>query len=319
MNDKLSPFLKPLRIENITARNLVELGKVGALIVAGGQGTRLGFNAPKGLYPITDKTLLQIFAERTVTVSKKAKRSLPLAIMTSSVTDQAIREHFSENHFFGLDPKQVSFYIQGELPFLTLDGQQISDKNGQIATGPDGNGQALELFYQKGIWESWRSQGIDYLNFIQVDNPLADPFDDKMPSLAQEENADVVIKCVERRDPNEKVGVLVERNKKIEIIEYSELEEPPTQAYANISNFCFSMEFIQYLYEELKVELPLHKAIKPVYGHTKACKFERFIFDVLPFSRKTTAVLDERSRCFAPLKNRTGEDSPESVRKALLS
>ena len=174
---------------------------------------------------------------------------------------------------------------------------------------------------------------VRHLMFVQVDNPLIDPFDAALLSQHVEANNQVTIKCIERRDPSESAGVLVVKDGKTVVVEYSELPQEEKQAlmddgtllhkYANMSNFCFSIDFIA---ESAKREWPLHPAHKrmrkvdklgEIDSHFMGWKFEKFIFDCLEHAERVSAVLYERRRCFAPLKNQDGEGNPDSVRRAL--
>ena len=309
-------------------------GKAGCLLIAGGQGTRLGFNGPKGCYPISvvqKKTLFQLFAEKTYWAGKEAGRPLPLAVMTSPINHSETVQHFKSRHFFGLDPSQVFFFSQEMLPFLDDKKNMFLSDQDQIAEGPDGNGSALQRFYESGIWEKWYSSGIRLVNTILVDNPLADPFDAELIGFHKDENADVVIKCTTRDDACENVGLIVKHNDRIAVIEYSEIPENERIAktesgdllynFANLSLFSFSMDFIK---STAHASLPLHIAHKqaaslqnPNPGHPNAWKFERFIFDSLVFATKIKTLVYPRKHCFAPLKNQQGKDSIESVKELL--
>ena len=139
---------------------LIAQGKVGCLIVAGGQGTRLKFDGPKGLYPVSPvkhKSLFQIFAEKTLACGKKHGVKLPLSIMASKKNYHTTRQYFEDNNYFGLESGQVSFFIQGELPLLNEDETLFLDEPCHIAMGPDGNGSSLKHFVQSGIWDRWYS------------------------------------------------------------------------------------------------------------------------------------------------------------------
>lgn len=314
--------------------NLISEGKLGCLIVAGGQGTRLKFPGPKGMFPVSvvkQKSLFQIFAEKTVAASEQARVKLPLAIMTSPQNHQETIEYFHEHHYFGLDRSQVSFFKQSSLPFLNTEGNLFFEEKGKIAEGPDGNGSALHRFFESGIWENWKMRGIDYVNFIIVDNPLADPFDAELLGHLARTKSDVVIKGVVKESPEESVGLVVKKDKHLSVIEYSEMNDEMRQKRdsngslqfhcANISLFCFRMEFISRLVED-KFPLPLHiafKAAKEMGAPDKidVWKFEKFIFDVLPASKKTTILLYPREQVFAPLKNFSGKDSIDTVKAAL--
>lgn len=323
-------------------KELISKGQVGCIIVAGGQGTRLNFDGPKGLYPITPikkKTLFQLFVEKVLTAGNQVGKPLPLAIMTSPLNHDITVKYFRENNLFGLNKDQLSFFSQGVLPFLDKDGNLFLERCDHIAEGPNGNGTSLYHFVEQGIWKKWHESGVRYVNFILIDNPLADPFDAELIGFHHRKLADVTIKCTWRRTAQEKVGVIVKKENKTVVVEYTELSEEERFAVlkegalkhpcANISLFCFNMDFISRLHEKkLYQSMPLHRAFKAAKyvlpdGTEKqsdkpiAWKYERFIFDVLAFADKVATLLYPREKCFAPLKNGNGEDSVIEVQKAL--
>jgi UDP-N-acetylglucosamine/UDP-N-acetylgalactosamine diphosphorylase len=315
-----------------SGQELIAKGKVGCLIVAGGQGTRLHIDGPKGKCQVTKirkKNLFQLFAEKTLAAGKQAGRALPIAIMTSPLNHEETVAFFQENAFFGLNPGQLSFFQQETLPLLTQQGNLLFEAKDSLATGPDGNGGALHQFVKEGLWQDWYSKGIRYLNFVLIDNALADPFDAELIGFQQRMNSDIVIKCIERQDPEESVGIIVRENGKTAVVEYSELSNEERSAMnpdhtfrhplANLSLFSFTMEFIN---QAVNTTQPvLHKAFKAVTfinaEQPMAWKFEKFIFDLLPFASKVDALVYPRQTCFAPLKNFKGKDSFETVADAL--
>lgn len=302
-------------------------GKIGCLLIAGGQGTRLGFSGPKGDFPVSvvaKKSLFQLFAERTIAAGEAVGRLLPLAVMTSPLNHDETLHFFAEHDNFGLQESQLSFFPQEMLPFLDDERNLFLSRPGEIAEGPNGNGLALHQFYESGLWKQWREQGIEFLQYVLVDNALADPFDVDLIGFHAREGAEVAIQCIERSSPTEKVGVLVEGGR---VVEYSELPESELEAvtddgalkypWANISRFSFTMDFIE---KVAVVELPLHlahKKAKRLHGEKMAWKFETFIFDVLQEAKKISVLAASRSRCFAPLKSRAGENGLERVQEAL--
>lgn len=322
-------------------KKLIAEGKVGCLIVAGGQGTRLQCNGPKGVFPVTivkQKSLFQLFAERVRAAGNQSKHKLPMAIMTSPANHHETAAFFQKNDFFGLDPDQVAFFSQEELPFLNAKGDLFLESPSRIASGPDGNAPSLKHFVKSGIWSDWVSQGVRYLIYVHIDNPLADPFDSELIGFHERQGSDLVMKCIERKDPLEKLGVILNKDGIVQVIEYSEITPAERDACnedgslkhrcGNISIFSFSMDFIHDIATLYYDQLPFHKAWKAAKylasdGTTKmadkaiAWKFEKFIFDVLPFAGKITALLYPRKECFAPLKNATGSDSVDDVKAAL--
>lgn len=322
-------------------KQLIAEGQVGCLIVAGGQGTRLGCNGPKGLFPVTvvkNKSLFQLVAEKVLAASRQAKRPLLLAIMTSSVNHADTFNFFEENNYFGLDKTQVYFFSQTDLPFLNAEGNFFLETPSKIAAGPDGNAASLKHFVTSHIWSDWYERGVRYLNYIHIDNPLADPFDAELIGYHHHHQSDLVIKCIKRENPSEKVGVIVRNNDQVDVIEYSEISAEERDARSpdgnlkhlccNISLFSFKMDFVKDVANDYYAKFPFHKAWKAAkylneQGETKtseqpiAWKFEKFIFDLLPYAKDVKALLYPRESCFAPLKNAQGADSITDVQKSL--
>lgn len=337
--DPLQEFSTIGNPENIKAgKKLIAEGKVGCLVVAGGQGTRLRFDGPKGIFPVSvikKKSLFQLLAEKVLAAGKQVGRQLPLAVMTSPQNHERTLHFFEEHQNFGLDREQLTIFCQGMLPLLNPQGNLFLDQPHHIAVGPDGNGSSLKHFVMQGIWEKWYDRGVRFLNFVLIDNPLADPFDAELVGFHHHRGADVVAKCTPRLHSEEKVGILIRHEDKARVIEYSELPEEECtatledgslkHACANLSLFSFSMDFI---HGAAKAQMPFHLAKKAVKyltpeGKTmqaeepNACKFEAFIFDVLPLALKVQALLYPREQCFAPLKNAQGEASIVTVQAAL--
>jgi UDP-N-acetylglucosamine/UDP-N-acetylgalactosamine diphosphorylase len=309
-------------------------GKVGCLIIAGGQASRLRYDGPKGCFPVSvikNKPLFQLFAEKTLAAGRQAGTELPLAIMTSPLNHEQTVQCFEHHNYFGLNPSQVSFFSQAMLPLLNHEHNLFLDRPGRIAMGPDGNGSCFRLFFESGIWKKWYDSGVRLLNTVLVDNPLADPFDAELIGFHSDENADVVIKCTTRRDAEEKVGMIVKHADHTEIVEYSEIPEKErlkrdsagelVYNLANLGLFSFSLDFIKSMAFK---ELPLHPAHKrvpslqnPEPESPNAWKLETFIFDVLPYALKVKTFVCPRKICFAPLKNCEGQDSLQMVQEAL--
>ena len=309
---------------------LISQGKVGCLILAGGQGTRLGLEGPKGAVPVTpgtQKSLFQLFCERTKRVSIEAGRQLPLCIMTSQKNHEQTLQFLHTHEYFGLTPEQLQFFKQGMLPFIDDGGNWLLEKPGKIAEGPDGNGHALHHFFQSGLWQSYREMGVEYLNIIFIDNALADPFDPEFIGFTARHFADAALKAVKRQSPDEKMGVLVELNGKLKVVEYSEISATAAFKF-NLSStgmFCLSMEFIRYLCQDLQVDLPLHLARKKahvlkgdVQEEVYVWKCERFLFDLLDHVRKSAVLVCPREKIYAPLKNAVGDCSLQTVQQALF-
>lgn len=329
-----------IRDNFLLGQELIKRGEVGCLILAGGQGTRLHYTRPKGTYPISiikQKSLFQLIAEKVRAASVWVNRPLRLAIMTSPDNDEETRLFFQQHDYFGLLPSQISFFTQRELPFLDAQGKLFLKTPAELSKGADGNGYSLLRMMESGILNEWIKEGIQWINVILVDNPLADPFDAGLIGFHHQQGVDITLKCTEKFQPEEKVGVLVRQNGNCGVVEYSEMTSSEKNkrrddgrlkhCCANLSLFCFSVEFIQRMSCERKT-IPLHKAWKAAFyldnegycqlsAQPMAWKFETFIFDWLIHAEKVAALLYPRERCFAPLKNLNGVDSPETVREAI--
>ena len=308
-------------------RELISKGKVAALVVAGGQGSRLRFRSPKGCAPVSviqSKTLFQLFAERVLAASHAACRSLQIAFMTSPQNHLETLDYFQRHAFFGLNAEQVHFFSQEEWPLLDFEGNVIHN-----GTGANGNGGALRYLASSPLFPLWKKMGIEMVEFHLVDNALSFPFDPELIGFHARFGNEVSVKAAKRRSAKEHVGVLVEAEGRVEVIEYSECPSACSdlQLYplANLSLFCFQMEFIEKVAHQ---ELPLHKMRKAVayldeagkrhFPDTpNAWKFEEFIFDVLPYSCKTGVLVYPREQIFAPLKNYEGENTLDDVKRAL--
>lgn len=310
-------------------QQLIVEGRVGCLLVAGGQGTRLSHKAPKGTFPVsnvTSKSLFQLFAEKVKAAGVLAKRPLQLAIMTSPKNHAETLAFFQAHDNFGLEDGQLHFFTQTELPFLDVQGHLLLQTDGSLAKGPDGNGYALAAFKDSGLWDLWQQQGIEYLSFNLVDNPLGEPFDAELVGFHSQNDCEMTIKCVEKSFPEERVGLIVATENGPRIAEYSEMPESERLALledgllkhrcANISLFCLSMDFVN---KASSKTLPWHLAYKAIQaGGPFAWKFESFIFDIMAYEPKLKAVLYPREQIFAPLKNDSGQDSLQTVQSALL-
>ncbi len=330
-------------VDQAVGQELVGQGKVACLILAGGQGSRLGVNGPKGavsVSPIKGKSLFQLFCERSRSASARARRALHLAVMTSPLNHEATKEFFEAHRNFNLPSSHLHFVEQSVLPFCDDRGNWLLERSGKLAEGPDGNGNALHLLYRVGLYDKWRAEGVEYVNVILVDNPLADPFDAELIGYHFRMQADVIVKAVPRASSTEKMGVVVSKGGKTSVVEYSELSDPtmlalnadgaPRFSVANTSLFSFHMDFIQQVAADPECILPLHLARKqaPVLLGTahgssieiaKIWKYETFIFDLLPFASQVEVLLYPRNLSYAPLKNASGEKSLQTVQEALLA
>lgn len=322
---------------------LLRQGRVGSILVAGGQGSRLGFDKPKGMFPIgpiSDRSLFQIFAEQLLARSQRAGVAIPYFIMTSDATHEDTVAFFEEHQFWGLSPADVYFFRQGKLPAVDdQTGRILLAEKDEIALSPDGHGGLLKALRTAGLMEIMKERGIETLYSHQVDNPTAIVVDPAFLGLHELHQSDISTKVVNKVSAAEKMGVLVSVDSKTQIIEYSDMPvsrttevEPDGRLRFRAGNTAMHVirrGFLQELIDQGR-DLPYHRAHKPVayldaQGQRvqppptakNAYKFEQFIFDTLPMAQSALVVEADRAREFNPVKNQSGADSPETSRNAI--
>ena len=321
---------------------LIRAGKTAALTVAGGQGTRLGFDGPKGPYPITPvlhKTLFQYFAESLARVSEKYGSRIHWFIMTSELNDKATRDFFRSHAFFGLPEDTVHFFTQGFMPAIDYSGKVLMSAGDSIALTPDGHGGTLLALRKWGCLDLMKKLGVEYISYFQVDNPLVPVSNPLMLGLHAMENSEMSSIMLSKTNAFEKLGNFCVTGGKLQIIEYSdmpkELAERTTNGKLDFiagspAIHVISRSFVERLTAGGKLELPWHRADKKVaYVNAdgvevkpeapNAVKLESFIFDALPLASSTIILEADRKECFAPTKNATGVDSAESCREMLCA
>lgn len=321
---------------------LIRQGKVAGFVVAGGQGTRLGFDGPKGNFPISPiqkKTLFQLFAEHLVAASKKYGVTIPLYIMTSPLNYDATREIFEKAGFFGMDRADVVIFQQGTLPNFGFDGRILMADKGEIATSPDGHGGSLKALYVSGAAQDMRRRGVEYLSYWQVDNPLVKLVDPLFVGLHVMDDAEMSSKALKKAEPLERVGNFCLVGGKITVIEYSDLPDEaalkcnPDGSLAfemgSIGIHLISVDFIERLNAGGDFLLPFHKAIKKIPcideqgdkvtpQKPNGVKLETFVFDALPLARNSIVLETLRQEEFAPVKNAAGTDSAEVTHRMMI-
>ena len=321
----------------ILGESLIRENQVAILIVAGGQSTRLGYNGPKGTFPISPikkKSLFRLFAETVKALSIRHSATIPLLIMTSSENHRDTQQFFLSNQFFGLDPGSICFFEQGVLPTITPEGKLILKDDTHLLANPDGHGGSLKGLYESGLLKYLTENGFSELFYCQVDNPLVKTADPVFIGYHRMEKAEISTKVVRRRDFEEKVGIYGIVNGKPAIIEYSDLL--PDNQYAldekgdmrywagNIAVHMISLSFVQRLNQD-GYGLPYHRAVKTIEtlgpdgkpAKMIGWKFETFVFDAIPLAQNTCCVEVIREEEFAPVKNSEGVDSPDTARTAM--
>ena len=319
-------------------------GEIAALLVAGGQGSRLGFDRPKGMFPVgpvSNATLFQLHAEKVLALARRYARPVPLLVMTSPATHDDTVAYFHEERFFGLAKENVSFFQQGTMPAVDLiSGRLLLDAPGRLALSPNGHGGTLTALTETGLLADLKSRGVKHVFYFQVDNPLVKVCDPGFVGRHALANAEASSKVVFKERPEEKVGILAVVNGRCGIIEYSDLpaamaaerELDGTLRFraGSPAIHLFSVPFLERVTAR-GTGLAFHVARKKVPHYDpsagrvvqpeseNALKFELFVFDALPMADRWLAVETARGEEFAPLKNATGTDTPDDVKRAMVA
>lgn len=317
----------------------IKQGNVAALLVAGGQGSRLGFDGPKGIFPVgpvSGKSLFRIHAEKILKSSRKYGTVIPWYIMTSVENHDATTKYFSENKYFGLKKNQVTFFTQDMIPSLDKNGKLILKNGYAISMNPDGHGGTLTALASSGALADMKKKGINAISYFQVDNPLVSIIDPVFTGYHILNNSDASSKGVIKTGPGEKVGVFVVFDSgETGIVEYSDLSEEKKNAMDSRGKLMFCMgnpaihlfkrSYIEELTSGGNISLPYHLAVKKIesfsHGENKTVegyKFEKFVFDALSMTGKNTIMETAREHEFAPVKNASGVDSAGTA-KDLMS
>jgi UDP-N-acetylglucosamine/UDP-N-acetylgalactosamine diphosphorylase len=322
-------------------------GEVAVMVFAGGEGSRLGFAHPKGMFPIgpvSGASLLQVLLEKTLATGRRYGAPLPLYLMTSRATHAATCAFLETHDFFGYDRNLVVLVCQGSLPAVDArSGRLLLAAPDRLALCPDGHGGMVQALARSGALDDLRQRGIRWLFTMQVDNPLVRVCDEALLEAHLAQEAEMSVQVVRKVQPRERLGNVVLLDGRTCILEYSELDPLPDAVVerrdsagrsvfwaGNTGVHVFDVSFLQRVAGEH--ELPLHAAHKivPYFDagghyvrpqHPNAWKLERFVFDLLPLARHTAVVQADRRQTFAPLKNAPGAaaDTPQHVQQRMLA
>lgn len=328
--------------------DLLRAGKVAAFMVAGGQGSRLGYDGPKGCFragEVSRRSLFEFFGMGIRRAQQQFGRPVPWYIMTSAQNHASTRAYFSEHRSFGLDPANIMFFQQGMLPSFDIrTGKILLAHQDEVATNPDGHGGSIAALKRSGAIADMKQRGIEHLSYFQVDNPIVrtlDPVFLGLHASAPDSSGEMSSKMIAKTDPAEKVGVFasVEKNGRrvVEVIEYSDFpaalaqEKLPDGSLrfnaGSIAVHVLGVGFLEKLASDPSFELPFHRAEKKVpcvdlgTGEeiqptaNNGVKLEKFIFDAVPLCRASIVLETDRIEEFAPIKNASGVDSAESSAK----
>ena len=313
-------------------------GHVGVLLVAGGQGSRLGFDGPKGAYsigPVTGASLFYFHARKVLAMSIRYATRIPFYVMTSAANYDATVQHFEENEYFGLNADDVVFFRQGMWPGMTADGKIILDAPGHVFMSPDGHGGMIGALKANGCFADMEARGVTTLFYFQVDNPMVEVADPAFIGLHTLEESDYSLKLCAKRDPNEGLGMVVKRDGRFDMIEYTEMTDEMNNRRTKSGDLYFKFGspaihvFSRVFLERLAAkDMPLHLAHKKIAtvdekgtvvkaSEPNGYKFEKFIFDALPEAKGVTCFAFDRHEEFSPVKNAEGKDSPATCKADL--
>jgi len=317
-------------------------GMVCAFTVAGGMGTRLGHDGPKGFFPIgpvTAKPLFQLFAEYIVHCRRRYNEGIRWYIMTSRSNHRATVDFFKRHDFFGLDDRHVIFFEQGMMPAFSPAGKILLDRKDSLALSPDGHGGSLRALRASGALDQMAAEGVQYISYFQVDNPLVRCLDPHFIGLHILDASEMSSKAVPKAHDTERVGNFAIGDGKLMVIEYSDLPAELATAKnadgtrrfdaGSIAIHIISRDFVERITKG-ELQLPYHRAVKTVAyvddsgvrhqpDKPNAVKLEQFVFDAIPLASNPIVVQTARAEEFSPVKNADGPDSPATSRRDLIA
>lgn len=323
----------------------LQAGQVGVMLVAGGQGSRLRFDHPKGMFPIgpvSSKSLFQIHFEKVLAATRRYGVRIPLYLMTSPETHEETLTFLAGHQRFGLAAEDLFIFCQGTMPAVDAQtGKVLLADRDHLALSPDGHGGMLAAFHRSGAMADAQSRRIRHLFYFQIDNPLVHVCDPEFFGYHLLSGSEFTSQAVRKQEPLEKVGNVVEVDGHLQVIEYSDLPDDVAARRAedgslaiwagSIAVHAMDLSFLERM-AEAAAGLPFHRAKKRVPyvdeqgnrvnpDQPNAVKFERFIFDLMPSAKRAIVVEVDPVKHFAPLKNAPGEarDTPESVKAQMAA
>jgi UDP-N-acetylglucosamine/UDP-N-acetylgalactosamine diphosphorylase len=344
--DRLQPIATETAatIEAVTIRlghEALARGELAVLLVAGGQGTRLGFDKPKGMYPIgpvSNKTLFQIHADKVFALARRYGKPVPFLVMTSPATHVETEAYFAEQGYFGLGRANVYLFQQGTMPAVDIaTGQLLFESPGVLFSSPNGHGGTLTALSDSEVLDAVAARGIKHIFYFQVDNPLVNIGDPAFLGKHIALNSEASSKAIAKVHAKEKMGVLAQIDGRCGIVEYSDLPDE----LAHLTNkdgqlvyragspaiHLFDLAFLKRVTQG-STRLPFHIARKKVPhidatgtpvtpAKENALKFELFVFDALPMADRWLVMESPREEEFAPVKNADGADSPTTAKQLI--
>lgn len=319
----------------------IAAGQVAMILVAGGQGSRLGFEHPKGLFPIgpiSERSLYQMIIEKVKARAVQFGSTIPMYIMTSPPTHQESEQFLTENNFFNFGENDIQLFCQGVMPAVDENGKLLLADKGTVFVSPDGHGGTLAGLDRNGCLGDMKKRGVKYVFYGQVDNPLIQVCEPALIGYHILRQSEMTSQVVRKNDPVQKVGNVVSVDGKVQIIEYSDLPEQYARQTnsdgslklwaGSIAVHVFNLDFLDAA--NRNSTLPFHRAKKKVPfvddngrlikpDSPNATKFEKFIFDLLPSARNAIVCEVDATEGFCAVKNAAPapSETPEHVRQAI--
>ena len=320
--------------EKIGAQEIKE-GKLAVVTMAGGQGTRLGHNGPKGTYILnvhpTSKSLFEILCDNLKNAKEKYNVVIPWYIMTSRENNEQTVEFFENNNYFNYPKDAIKFFVQGELPMVDTNGKILLTEEGIIKEAADGHGGIFEAMFKNSVVDDMKQRNIEWIFIGPIDNPLAKMVDEVLIGLAKENGVLEAGKSLVKANPKEKVGVFCKKNGKPSVIEYTEITDEMANETDEKNNLVYGESHINCNMFNIKgleiignQKLPYHSAFKKATyldeqgniikpEEPNSYKFESFIFDAFNKLDEMLIFRVKREEEFAPVKGKTGVDSVETA------
>ena len=314
----------------------IKNNQFAVVTMAGGQGTRLGHSGPKGTFIFdveNNKSIFEALCDTLKRAWKEYDTVIPWYIMTSKENNDATVSFFKEHNYFGYPKDAIKFFKQGELPMLDMNGKILLEENGLVKQAANGHGGTLHSMEKSKVIDEMKKKGIEWVFINGVDNVLVKPVDPLLIGMSITNKVLGAVKTIEKTDPKEKVGVFCRKNKKVGVVEYTEISEEMANLrddYGSLvygdANAIFHLYNIKGLEKVSEVKLPYHIAVKKANyvdsngevvkaEKPNAYKFEMFIFDSYEMFEDVVVLRVKREEEFAPIKNAEGVDSPETARK----